>query len=294
MNMDITCCTCIMGQFEKIIASLDVTIEEKRILIKELMAEFSRMDISGPAPFVARELYRFLHEKTGIRDPYHDVKELSNRNALSLLPRVRSLIENGRAPLVSALKIAMSGNIIDYGAPGSSDLEAILQSVNDAVESDIDQKMLAQFTVDVKGARNILYVGDNSGEIVFDMELITALGKNSVNFAVRGKPIINDATREDAELVGLDRLARVIDTGDATPGIDLSRSSPEFMEALKSADIIILKGQGNLETMFDADLSGVTLKGVPLYFLFKVKCEFVSRAVNEEKGNIVLLRRISW
>ncbi len=294
MNMDITCCTCILGQFEKVVSDLDVSIEEKRALMKDIMAEFSRLDIARPAPFAARELYRFLHEKTGIADPYRDEKKLSNENALSLLPRVRPMIRDGDSPLVSALKIAMSGNIIDYGAPGSSDIEAIIQSVKDAVESGIDHETVNRFAEDAQRANHILYIGDNSGEIVFDRELIQAMDTDAVTYAVRGGPIINDATREDAASVGMERLARVIDTGDSTPGIDLSRSSPEFLDSLKNADLVILKGQGNLETMYDADLKNYTGKNVPLYFLLKVKCRFVSRALKEETGNVVFLRRQSW
>jgi uncharacterized protein with ATP-grasp and redox domains len=160
-----------------------------------------------------------------------------------------------------------------------------------AMNEKLPKDTLQSFIEDSSKAQNILYIGDNTGEIAFDTLLVKELPAPKITFAVRGEYILNDATLEDAKMVSMDSIATVITTGDNTPGVDTSRISQDFSEALKSADMIISKGQGNLETLYDVDLSKWVSSGTAMYFLFKVKCKHVAQIINLPEGTTALIKR---
>jgi uncharacterized protein with ATP-grasp and redox domains len=132
-------------------------------------------------------------------------------------------------------------------------------------------------------ARSILYLADNAGEIVFDRLLIERLPAGRVTVVVRGAPVINDATRADAQVAGLDRIAEIIDNGSDAPGTVLEDCSAQFRERFESADVIIAKGQGNFETLSAA--------GANICFLLKIKCPVLATHTGIELGTQALIHR---
>lgn len=262
-------------------------------IIGEMKAYIGRMDPSLPPPIFAKHAYRLINELTGIADPYRNIKESSNAEALKLVPAIRKIIGASETPLITALKLSAGGNILDHGVPANSPGMGT-GVLEDALAGPIDAAILHEFAADAGRARRFLIIADNSGEIVFDRELIRLFPAGSVTCCVRGFAIQNDATREDAAQIGLSEAAQVIDTGDATPGIDLAASSRELLKELRGTDLVLLKGQGNFETLFDADLAEYMRKGVPLYFLLKVKCGHVADAISRPLGETVMVRKISW
>ena len=137
-----------------------------------------------------------------------------------------------------------------------------------------------ELRADLAAAESVLYIGDNAGEIVMDELFLATLDRPGVTFVVRGGPVINDATVEDAESVGIPAHARVITTGDDSPGVIPERSSEEFRTAFDAADVVIAKGQGNLEGLWDAERE--------IYFLLTVKCERVARHIGVEVGDFIV------
>jgi hypothetical protein len=133
----------------------------------------------------------------------------------------------------------------------------------------------------VAQARSILYLADNAGEIACDRLLIEQLPMERVTLAVRGAPVLNDATRADAQAVGLEAMVEVIDNGSDAPGTILDDCSPEFRDRFAESDMIIAKGQGNFESLSDQ-------KG-NLFFLFKVKCPMVAERIKQPMGMHVLM-----
>jgi hypothetical protein len=129
---------------------------------------------------------------------------------------------------------------------------------------------------------NVIYFGDNAGEIVFDRLLVEqmAAGGARVAFAVRGGPILNDATLEDAVYVGMDQVADVVSSGVVSPGTLLGHADPTFLDRFHRADLVLAKGQGNFEGL--SDVEG------PLFFLLKVKCPVIARHLGAELGALVL------
>jgi uncharacterized protein with ATP-grasp and redox domains len=144
---------------------------------------------------------------------------------------------------------------------------------------------IAEFAQAVEEAEDILYLTDNAGEVVFDRLLLEQLPRKKVTVAVRGKPVINDATMEDAEYVGLAEVARIIDNGSDAPGTILSDCSDTFRRRFERADLIISKGQGNYETLADCPR--------PIYFLLQVKCPIIARDLNCQVGTAILRRTSS-
>ncbi|NMB63322.1 MAG: DUF89 family protein [Spirochaetes bacterium] len=143
----------------------------------------------------------------------------------------------------------------------------------------------------ISSSQKILYIADNAGEIVADKLLMEHLPVEKITCVVRGNPVINDATMEDAQSIGLNAIVRVITTGDSTPGINLSRCSKEFLYELSQADMVILKGQGNFETMIDAPLEGIVKKDVKMFFIFKVKCLPVAWFIHRCLGDSAFILR---
>ncbi|MFY9402150.1 MAG: ARMT1-like domain-containing protein, partial [Candidatus Omnitrophota bacterium] len=141
------------------------------------------------------------------------------------------------------------------------------------------------FKKSLKNAKSILYLADNAGEVVFDRILIEEIKKKYpgkiIFYAVKEKPIINDALLEDALFCGIDRVARIISNGTDAPGTILSLCSSDFKKIYKSADMVISKGQGNFESLSKAKKE--------IFFLFMVKCPVVAREVKGRIGDYVLL-----
>jgi len=237
-------------------------------MVRRALRLLAEADYRIPPPRVAQDLYPLLCDTVGQQDPYREIKltydDLALRLSDDLVRRARSTA----SPLRTLIKLALAGNVIDFGVNDAFDLDAAIERML-GEEPDVDE--IDRFERRLRDARDVLYLADNAGEIAFDRHLIEhAIGPSRVTLAVRGGPIINDATRHDAERVGLTDLVPVIDPGVAVPGIALEQSSPEFRRAFDRADLIVSKGQGNFETL-DA------LCDPRVFYVFMVKCKTVAR-----------------
>ncbi|MDH3981755.1 MAG: ARMT1-like domain-containing protein [Kiritimatiellaceae bacterium] len=235
-------------------------------------------DYEKSPPEIAADYFRAIVELTGVSDPYAEAKRRSNEEVMKLLPRLRKEVEESARPLETALRIAIAGNIIDFGTPHGQKDNGLLDVIGHAVESDMCMDSFAVFEQRAKTAELILYLGDNCGEVVLDQLLIEQLPTEKVIYVVRGKPILNDITPAEVPMVGIDQLCRVIDNGHDAPGTLIEECSLEFRELFARADMIISKGQGNFETLQDC--------GREIFFLMKVKCEVVAMETGLPMGSI--------
>ena len=281
MNTSIDCIPCFVRQTLDAarISSDDPIVHEQ--IIRDVLRWLSQMDMSLSPPALAQRIHRRLRELTGVADPYRKQKDQHNQMALQLLPGLRTQVENSNDPLMTAANLAVAGNIIDLGAKSGLNEHEIHDAIRHAAEKSLEGDREA-FRAEVKRVKNILYLADNCGEIVFDTLLVEQLGVKRVTVAVRGMPIINDATLEDAVTAGLTDLVRVIGNGSDAPGTLIEDCSDEFRKAFESADLIISKGQGNFETLSHC--------GKNIFFLFKAKCPVVAASVNLPIGTHVLWR----
>jgi len=291
MNLQPECFGCLISQVSTLLKERQLPAEEKVKILQKVSAIVSNLEPDSPPPVYGREIHTALKELLADDDPYFPHKKLSNDNALELFPLIEKEVKEASEPLSKAVQVAISGNIIDYGAPGSGDMGTIKESLSDALGIKLDSTAINLFKKDTVEAKKILYIGDNAGEIVFDRPLIELLGREKTVFAVRGEIILNDATRQDIEYTELFDGVSTIDTGDSTPGIAPERSSREFMAEFKSADVVILKGQGNFETLFGLDLSAWRKTTSPFYYLFKAKCGPVAEMTGLKTGSVAFLRQ---
>jgi uncharacterized protein with ATP-grasp and redox domains len=255
-----------------------VTSDENAILqiLKDVSAYLSQASFDVTPSEIGLGVYRILSKRTGVEDPYKEIKERCIQQALSLYPELKKLIEASEDRLMTAVRLSIAGNVIDFGTDSSFDLK---QELGTILSQDFAVNHCEEFRRALEKAQNIVYVADNAGETVFDRLLIEEINK-PVIYVVREKPIINDATREDAQLSGLDNISEIISSGCDAPGNILKFCSDEFLKIYGSADLVISKGQGNYEALSDEER--------PIFFLLKAKCQVVARDLGVREGSIIL------
>ncbi len=242
------------------------------------------------APEYAELIFSEFEKQTGVKDPYKEIKEMSNKEALRLEPVVEKLLAEKMNGLRYYVELAIIGNMIDYGAFEDVDIEGFIRY---AIEAPYFNFEFEKFQKDLSASKSILYLADNAGEIVFDTKLLKYFSEQGkkIYLAVRGGPIINDVTTEDAVFCGLDKFAEVVSTGNRIPGILMYRIDPKLKELMYSVDMIISKGQGNFETLYIQDGYGKGLLNIKnMYYLFVVKCPPVANMIGARVRDKVLVK----
>jgi damage-control phosphatase, subfamily I len=282
MKADLECLNCMLKQaLNSVNIATDDNLQKRRVLDR-VSAMIPQTDLNQTPAEISKPVYRIVAEITGNADPYKKIKEETNREALSLLPELEEVLHRSPTRLKTALHLAVAGNIVDIGIGHAFDLRKDVLALLD-IPFAIDDSAL--FEKELIADRNLLYLGDNSGEIVFDRLLIETLLPYHLRmtYCVKSAPIINDALMEDACATGITDLIPVIETGADDIGIHLERCSPAFKKALAEADVIIGKGHGNFETC--NDLPG------NFYFLLKAKCAVVAKELGVPLGAIVFKKK---
>lgn len=281
MKTSLDCIPCFVRQaLEASRLASDDPADHERI-VRDVLRWAGEMDLEQSPPVFGQRIHQRLRELTGLDDPYRAAKEQQNRLALSLLPSLKVEVESAEDPLAMAARLAIAGNVIDMGTNGNFTESDVRQSISQALSEPFSGEW-DSFDRAVAEAQNILFLADNAGEIVFDQLLVEQLLPARVTLAVRGAPIINDATLADAQATGLDEIVEVIDNGSDVPGTLLDDCSAEFRERFNAAHLIIAKGQGNFETLNDEPGN--------IYFLFKVKCPVVADHLNLPVGTQVFMK----
>ena len=258
----------------------DVEIHER--VVRDVLAMAAEMDLSTSPPAMTQHIQRRIRELTGCRDPYREVKQRFNQYALDLLPDMRRRAEQYDDPWEAAIRVAIAGNIIDFGPVAEVTESRVQAAIDESFSMEIDRYQVDAFRVAVEQASTILYLADNAGEIVFDRLLLELIPAEKVVVVVKGGPVLNDATRDDAEMAGITEYTEVIDTGSDAPGTILSACSREFVDRFQAADLIVSKGQGNYETLSDVDAE--------IFFLLKAKCPVIARDMGYSVGDLVVMR----
>ena len=284
MKVYYECAPCFLRQAKE---ALDLATDNQSLkmeIMEELVGvvynDFHKEAVSN---VVGTKIHRIIKDRTGNEDPYLLEKRKGNEIALKFLPKIKEILNNEEG-LETYIKAAITGNLIDFGALG----------VNFDVERAIDQNMKKEIALnqipelenELKSAKNVLYLADNSGEIVFDKLLIEKLKDYDVEVtvALKEKPILNDAGIEDAVQIGLDEVAKLVSTGTDSIGILYADISEEFKETFQEADLVISKGLGNYE-----GLTEMELEDKPVFCLFNAKCTPVAKSAGVNlRDNVVL------
>jgi len=270
---------CIPCFFKQALRAGRIATDDEQVqkqLLDELGKRLHEISLDSTPPETGRLIYRLVREITGNPDPFRDLKHKSTQEALALYPSLKKTIEKSNDSLLTAIRIAIAGNVIDFGASATFDIET---AIREALENDFAICDYSAFKDKLTRAEKILYIGDNAGETVFDRLLIEQMNK-PVTYVVRDKPIINDATTEDAIQAGIDQIATIVSSGTNAPGAVLSTCSLEFIEMLDQSVFTIAKGQGNYEALSNEDYS--------IFFLLKAKCQNIANDLGVNMGDIIL------
>lgn len=262
------------------LASNDDNIHQQ--VVRQTLLLVADMDMTQSPPFMAQKIHRLIRTLVGSSDPYKSQKNKFNIQAMELVEHLQPKIKSSKDKIETAIRLAIAGNIIDLGVKSNVSQDEVEEIINNCLDYEFDNGSVADFKEQVNKAEKILYLTDNAGEIVFDKLLIEQLDRDKITAAVKGSPIINDATIEDAELIGLTNLVKVIDNGSDAPGTILNLCSSEFNKAFQEADLIISKGQGNYETLSNVDKN--------IYFILKVKCPVIAKDLSACVGKMILQR----
>ena len=238
-------------------------------------------------PQVSEKMNALRQEIFGSVMDYTDIKKHYNQLMLDYFPYMEEKVDAAENHLKMAIQYAMVGNYIDFGALENVNERELKEKLDEAVNIQIDSLMLEAFCEDIFHAKRLVYFTDNCGEIVTDKLLISALREINPNLyitvIVRGKPVLNDATLEDARDVHMEEVAqKVMGNGTGMPGNVIGAISKEAMDEVESADVLISKGQGNYE-----GLSGC---GLNMYYFFLCKCEMFVRRFNVEQFTGIMTR----
>jgi len=282
MISDYRCFFCFARAFEKLLNEEKLTVFEKNSFVRGMAMQYSTSYCNFSAPLFSRDLHQFFKIYSRNSDPFVAVKKQSNDLVLGMYPALRKRLQESENPFETALRLAIAGNIIDYAVGDHYDLNATIHNVlNSEFAINHSSELRTALTI----AKSVLYLGDNAGEIVFDKLFIETIMHSNLIYVVRGTPIINDATMDDARYVGMDRVADVISNGYDAPSTIIDKCSEEFQKHFNDADVIISKGQGNLEGLLHK-----THKTV--FFLLMVKCDVIAEALGVKKGDFVVMKNI--
>ena len=270
---------CIPCFFEQALRAGRIATNDEKLLkhlLDELGLMLNSISLESSPPETGRLIYQKVSEITGNPDPFRELKHENTQQALDLYPSLKEIINKSSDSLLTAIRIAIAGNVIDFGANATFDIDL---AIKETLEKDFSIFDYTAFKRFLAKSKQVLYIGDNAGETVFDRLLIEQMNK-PVIFVVRETPVINDATFDDAVEAGIDKVATIISSGTDAPGTILSTCSPEFKQILDQSEFVIAKGQGNYEALSNENRS--------IFFLLKVKCKIIADDIGIAKGDILL------
>ena len=287
--LDLECLHCALNQ---VIHTTDVAGAPeplRRELMQRALKLLAEGDVNRNNCIQIEQVYRMVAEGLGDADPYRETRLFFDREMYRLLPALREQLAQSDDPLRAAVRAAIAGNLIDLAALGGEvTLERAMQKVEDVEREGLYFDDCDGLDAALKSARTVLVLGDNCGEIAMDRLLIETIRRLypqiEVKYSVRGSAVVNDVTYEDAAAVGMDEVAEVIDNGDCLLTTLLCRASEDFRREFYAADVIIAKGMGNYEGLYNCDRGNI-------WFLMIAKCSVIARMSGAPKGSILCMEK---
>ncbi len=271
MKAYLDCVPCAMRQALEASRMATDDEEKQEHALREVAKEMSKIDWDGTPLTISHKAARLIGKITGVKDPYKDVKNQYNERAMEIYPEMEKKVSNSEDSLLTATKLSIAGNIIDFGPDKDFDIE---DTVEKTLNKDFAIDNYEDFKKEIEKAEDIIYLSDNTGEIVFDKLLLKEINDKNIDFYVKGSPILNDAMAEDAKFAGIDEIARIKE-------IDkLDDISKDFIDKLSRADLIISKGQANYEALSEVNAN--------IFFLLMVKCPLIGDDIGAEEGSTVV------
>lgn len=282
MEINLDCIPCLQRQALQALRFVNNDNQLHERVLREVMKTLLQVKWASTPPEMAHEVHKIVRRLTKENDPYAQVKKESNNLVRKMYSALKKTVVASKNPLRTAIRLAIAGNIIDFGALREFNLE---ETITEVVEKEFAIDDYEELRIKLKNARTLLFFVDNAGEIGLDRLLVeTMLEEKELEkiwFVVKGGPIINDATIDDAVYMGLDELPnvkfRTVSNGEIDTGPE--RSSDTVRRWIEEADLVISKGQGNYEGL--SEYNGV-------FFLLMVKCPIIASELGVIEKDIVL------
>lgn len=283
MKMELDCLPCICRQT---LESARMVTEDENIQ-KDILKKYAQIlpgavDKDLSAPQLSAEIQAYIKKVSGVDDPYQKIKEKNLEAASKILDIAKKEIADAEDPFLAALLMAAMGNSIDAGVSLNVEIE---ENIERALKHSFKINDYKKFLIDINKARELLFIADNTGEALFDKLLLQKLKNYDLNitYVVREAPILNDLTKKEALEIGIDEYADIISGGSKAPGMLMQTATSEFLEAYNKADIVLSKGQGNLEGLYQEEEN--------IYYLLKAKCELIAKILNVEIGDFIFIHK---
>ena len=284
MRANLQCYYCCIRKIEGLLNQYNVSDTDSIEIIKDVFKIMSECDDNISAPVLMNKTMLVLENKLGVTDTYKDAKEKYNKLLIEREDEFFNIVMNSDNIFESAVKCAITGNYIDFGAMDTVYEGKLNELLEKREEIELSSDELSNLKDDIEKGKNLLYITDNAGEIVLDKVFIRVLKKLyphlNIKVMVRGVPTLNDATIKDALEIGMNDFAQVISNGTSIPGTQIEVLSDEAKKAVYEADLCIAKGQGNFETLRGS--------GINVYYMFLCKCDLFVKKFGVERFTPVL------
>ena len=278
MKIQLDCIPCSLNSYLRLAKTGVIPETRQEEILRRMLALIAEIDFDQSPPVLGRKVHALIRESLNDPDPYHRIKEEFNQMMMDLYPELERKVHGSDDPFDTAMRLAIAGNVIDFGAKYQFD---VMTSINRVMEHTLAIDDSLKLREDLKKANTLFYVGDNCGEVVLDKLFLESINIPRKYFVVRESPVINDITMDDARITGIDKIATVITTGDKSPGDVWGSASEDFKDHFRNADVVISKGQGNLEGLIDVNHDHI-------YFMLVVKCDLVAKRIETEREAFVV------
>ena len=282
MKLNLDCIPCFQRQALQAVRFISDDEKLHERVLREVAKKLLESNWDLTPPELAHQVHSIVKRITNENDPYKEVKRESNDLVLKMYPELKEKVKKSRDPIRTAVRLAIAGNIIDFGVPQEFNLEETIREVLKKKFAIDDYKKLQE---KLKDAETLLFFVDNAGEIGLDKLLVETFLETKklekIDFVVKGGPIINDATLEDAVYMGLDGLpnSEFLTISNGEVGTGPARSSQTVKRWIREHDLVISKGQGNYEGLSEHN---------GLFFMLMVKCPIIASDLGVEVGDIIL------
>ncbi|MFW9768290.1 MAG: DUF89 domain-containing protein [Candidatus Thorarchaeota archaeon] len=288
------CSACIVNSLKTMIPLLTKDKEKQFDLFNLAYKRISEGYAKNLTPIVLSvTLYQELYSKGNLDDPYKEIKQRSTRAAQMALPLIEERMNKYKDAeyFRACIAASIAGNIIDFNtAEHTPDLERLVDVFGDVMEQGfaLDDSIKLWETLQSQQGK-LMFLADNAGEVILDIPLLKLINKLGweITFVVKGQAMINDVTSEDVKGTEIEELTTIVDSGGWAHGVPIEFVSPQFLRLFKENDLVISKGQANIETVPEIQQK----TGVETYYITKAKCSHISQAIRAKKGDNVVLRR---
>ncbi len=282
MKTRLDCIFCIQRQALDTVRLVTNDVKEQERILRSVMVNILEMNWNTCPPDIADVMYNIIRKESKENDPYKTVKKECNDIALGIYPELKKIVDRSANPLLTAVRLAIAGNVIDYGVGPNFDINKTISLV---LEKKFRIDHFTEFVNNLKESEDLVYLTDNAGEIVFDKILLETI-MNEYNFqkiycGVKVTPFINDTTMQDAVYVGIDKMEGVEIMNIEVDENKVDHPSKTFQEIITKSNMIISKGQRNFETLPD---------NKKIFFMLIAKCPMIANELGAEQGDIILKR----